>query len=179
MSHSLDYLRRQAKHLKRAFNAGAADAVDRVRAVLPQATSLRHTEALHVIAREEGHPSWPRLKLAADVERMDREARAERLKIALYLGQAWVVEDLLRADPDLGEHNLGLLCALYDADGVMRALGRDPGVATRIVGIRSPILHLAFSRYWRAAPERAEAMIAIAEALVAVAQRNRPAELKT
>ena len=167
MTHSLDYLRRKAKLLKRAFAAGDADAVARVRAILPDASSLQHTQALHVIAKEEGHASWPRLKFAAELAEMDRDARAERLKIALYLGQNWIVEDLLRADQDLPAHNLGLQCALYDLDGVGAALDKDPGAATRVVGIRSPILHLAFSRHHRAAPERAEAMIAIAAALVA------------
>jgi len=164
---ALDKLRRQAKQLKRAFNAGEADVLARVRAVFPETDGIRHTQALHVIAREQGHESWPRLKLAAELARMDRDARAERLKFALYLGQGWVVDDLLRADPDLPSHNLGLQCALYDVDGLRAALSRDAGAATRIVGIRSPILHLAFSRHHRAAPETAEAMIAVAELLVA------------
>ena len=167
MMHSLDYLRRQAKQLKRDFSQGQRDAVDRVHMVLPEATSIRHADALHVIACEQGHQSWPRLKLANELSEMDRAARAERLKIALYLGQNWVTDDLLRADPDLPTHNLGLLCAIYDVDGVRRALGKDPEAAVKMVGVRRPILHLAFSRHFRAAPDRAEAMIAIAEALVA------------
>lgn len=167
MMHSLDYLRRQAKQLKRDFSQGRRDAVDRVRKVLPEGASIRHADALHVIAREQGHQSWPRLKLAVDLSEMDRSARAERLKIALYLGQNWLTEDLLRADPDLPAHNLGLRCAIYDVDGVRRALDRDPGAAVRMIGVRRPILHLAFSRHFRAAPDRADAMIAIAEVLVA------------
>ena len=98
---------------------------------------------------------------------MDREARAERLKIALYLGQNWVVEDLLQADPELPGHNLGLSCAIYDVERVRRVLDRDPAAATRIVGIRTPILHLAFSRHHRSPSASADAMIAIAEALTA------------
>lgn len=179
MTHSLDTLRRKAKQLKRDFAAGAADAVDRARHVFPDATSLRHSQALHVIAREEGHASWPRLKLAVELADMDRDARAARLKIALYLGQNWIVEDLLRADPDLPSHNLGLQCAIYDVDGVKAALGKAPAAATRVVGVRTPILHLAFSRHHRAAPERDGAMIAIAEALVAAgadANDSYPAE---
>ncbi len=166
MIQSLDYLRRRAKHLKRAFGEGEPDAIERVRAVLPDTATLRHSQALHVIAREQGHPSWPRLKLATELAEMDRSARAERLKIALYLGQDWIVQDLLRADPELPSDNFGLQCAIYDVDGVREALAEDPDAATRVVGVRTPILHLAFSRHSRAAPERAEAMIEIAEALV-------------
>lgn len=167
MMHSLDYLRRQAKQLKRDFSQGKRDAVDRVLKVLPEVASIRHADALHVIAREQGHQSWPRLKLAVELSAMDRSARAERLKIALYLGQNWVTDDLLRADPDLPAHNLGLRCAMYDVDGVRKALSKDPAAAVRMVGMRRPILHLAFSRHFRAAPARMDAMIAIAEALVA------------
>lgn len=167
MTRSLDYLRRQAKMLKRDFSQGQRDAIDRVLKVLPEATSIRHTDALFVIAREKGYESWPRLKLIIELAKMDRSARAERLKIALYLGQNWVTEDLLHTDPDLPEHNLGLQCALYDVDGVRRALGQDPEAAIRTIGVRRPILHLAFSRHFRAAPARVDAMIAIAEALVA------------
>ena len=167
MKHSLDYLRRQAKKLKRDFNQGERDAIARVREVLPEAASIRHAEALHVIAREQGHQSWPRLKLVIELSEMDRSARAERLKIALYLGQNWVTEDLLRTDPDLPAHNLGLQCALYDVDAVRRALNRDADAAVKMIGVRRPILHLAFSRHFKAAPARTDAMIAIAEALVA------------
>lgn len=167
MSYSLDALRREAKMLKRAFAAGDSAAIARVRRILPDAPRLRHTEALHVLAREHGHASWPRLKFATEMAAMDRAQLAERLKIAFYLGQNWITQTLLATEPDLATANLGLQCALYDVDGVRAALAKDPGAATRIVGIRSPILHLAFSRHFHAAPEREDAMIAVAEALVA------------
>lgn len=167
MTHTLDQLRRQAKTLRRGFSDGDPAARQRVAAVFPGAESLRHTQALHVLATEQGFTSWPRLKLATEIAAMDRDARAERLAQALFHGQDWIAQDLLAADPDLPAHDLGLRCALYDIDGVRRALARDPGAATRIVGTRSPILHLAFSRRWRAAPEDSDAMIAVAEALVA------------
>jgi len=175
MYSSLDTLRRQAKTLKRAFAANDADARARVAAILPDAETLRHAQALHVIAREEGQPSWPRLKFAHEMAAMDREKRAERLKFALYLGQGWIVETLLKDDPQLATANFGLACALYRIDHVRAVLEADPTAATRIVGIRSPILHLAFSRYHRDAPDKdgdgaadgATDMIAVAEALAA------------
>jgi len=163
----LDKLRRDAKALKKAYRAGEAGAVARVQGVLGDPQDFKHADALHVVAREAGYPSWPRLKFAAEMQAMDRAARAERLKIALYLGQAWIVDALLAADPDLGSDNFGLQCALYAIEDVRRVLEKDPGAATRLVGIRSPILHLAFSRHFKAAPEREGEMIAVAEALLA------------
>ena len=167
MTQSLDTFRRAAKKLKRAFRDGDDSARSRVQAVLPGTDNLKHADALHVIATEQGHASWPRFKFAHELASMDRAARAERLKIALYLGQNWIVESLLAADPDLGSDNLGLQCALYDLDGVRSAIAADPEAATRVIGIRSPILHLAFSRHFRAVPERKAEMLGIAEALVA------------
>ena len=97
---------------------------------------------------------------------MDRVAQADRLKVALFLGQHWIVEELLSASPDLGNDNFGLECALYDIDAVERRLARDPGSATRIVGVRSPILHLAFSKHIHG-PGTEKDMLSVAEALVA------------
>ena len=166
MHHSIDYLRRQAKALKRGFAAGDAAAIARVSAVFPEVNDLRHTQALHVIAREQGFPSWPRLKLAAEIAAGDRAARAERLKIALYLGQAWVVEDILAADPDVADANLGLQVALYRQAEVEAALRHNPAAATTLVGVRSPLLHLAFSKRWRDLDDGAARSVAMAELLV-------------
>ena len=164
---SLDKLRRNAKALKKAYRAGDAAAIARVRSILGTPSTLKHADALLVVAREAGFSSWPRLKFAVEMQAMDRAARAERLKIALYLGQDWIVQALLAAEPDLGAENFGLQCALYDIESVRRVLKRDPGAATRAIGVRSPILHLAYSKHFRAEPDRAGAMIAVADALLA------------
>ena len=47
------------------------------------------------------------------------------------------------------------------------ALAADPAAATRAVGLRTPILHLAFSRHIHAAPDKRDDMLAIADLLVA------------
>lgn len=141
----LDRHRQEAKRLRRAFAAGDADAVRRVRAVLGEATpteqgaALQHAGALHVIARERGHTSWPRLKFALETAAMDRAQRAERLERALHFGQAWAVR---------------------------ARLARDPSAATAPAGRRPPIAHLCFSQYHRIAPERLAAMLEVARLLV-------------
>jgi len=167
MTDKLPYLRRMAKLLRRDLARNDADAVRRVASVFPDKTTLTHAEALHVVARERGAASWPQLKLSLEIAAMDREARAERLKRALFLGQAHAVQQLVDADPDLPADNFGLLCATYDIAGVRRVLGEDPSAATRVVGVRSPMLHLAFSQHFKAHPDLETDMIAIAEALVA------------
>jgi len=64
---SLANLRKQAKDLAKAYRAGASDAVTRVAAVRRRAkkSPMDHrftlTDAQHVVAREYGFKSWPRL----------------------------------------------------------------------------------------------------------------------
>jgi len=168
----LDRHRQEAKRLRRAFAAGEEEAVRRVRAVLGDAAAseqgrvLQHARALHVIAREQGHASWPRLKLALETAAMDRAQRAERLERALYFGQAWVVRALLDAHPDLPRAAFGLELATYDVAAVRARLARDPAAATAPAPRRPPIAHLCFSQYHRIAPEREGAMLAVAQLLV-------------
>ena len=64
---SLEQLRKQAKELLRAHRAGDPRRVARVAAHAP-GEPLKLTGAQHVVAREHGFPSWPRLK--AYVERV-------------------------------------------------------------------------------------------------------------
>jgi ankyrin repeat protein len=168
----LDRHRQEAKRLRRAYAAGDADAVRRVRAVMgesaepPASATLLHAGALHVIAREQGQASWPRLKLALETAAMDRTQRAERLSRALYFGQTWVARALLDADPDLPHAAFGLELATYDVEAVRARLARDPALATAPAPRRPPIAHLCFSRYRHMAPERHEAMLEIAQLLV-------------
>ncbi len=166
---SIDQLRRDAKRLKRGWEAGEAQARDRIAVHPPRKDqdALRHADFLHVIAQETGFASWPALKEAAELMGLDRAQKQQRLKIALYHGQNGVVARLLADAPDLAHGVFGLGCALYDKTEVLRLLSDDPGLATRALGPRRPILHLAFSRWIHARPDLQDDMLAIAEALLA------------
>ena len=149
LSISIEQLRRDAKALKKAFQSGDAPALARVDDVLPGLTELKHADALHVVAREAGYDSWPKLKFVVETHALDKSARLERLKMALFHGQGWRVSQLLAETPDLRRDNLGIMCALYDLEGVRAALARNPEVVSKpVLGPRVPILHLAFSRWW-------------------------------
>lgn len=69
--------------------------------------------------------------------------------------------------PDLADGQFGLECALYRREAVKEALAREPGLAVARLGPRTPILHLAFSRWIHARPELAADMLAVAELLLA------------
>ncbi|NNF90930.1 MAG: hypothetical protein HKM96_06070, partial [Boseongicola sp.] len=168
MMKSIEQLRRDAKALRKAYEAGDRNALRRVDAhVQRNAPDLKHADFLHVIARENAFESWPRLVWAAETVGLDRAARQQRLKIAIYHGQNWVVDRLLTETPDLAADQFGLQCALFDRAAVEAALADDPLLALRDFGPRRPILHLAFSKRLQADPGLADDMLAIAEALVA------------
>jgi ankyrin repeat protein len=163
----LDDFRKAARRLKKAYANGDAEAASRINAHVDAGKIPKHADFLHVIAREAGHTSWPQLKFAVESAAMTRDQRAERLKTALYHGQHWITEKLLRDDPALAHANLGLEIALYDLSALQKALNADPEAAARLIGIRSPILHLAFSKEIHRSPDKLEAMLEIAELLVA------------
>ena len=158
--------RRAAKALKRAVEAQQPAAMAGWRAVHGD-DPVSHTGALHVIARDAGFASWPRMKFAVETGGLDRAALQARLASALINGQHWRVEALLAQDLDLPAAHLGLQIALCLKDPVMAHLARDPGAATRPVDGRLPLLWLAFSRHVKAHPDLVPDMLTIAEALVA------------
>lgn len=165
---SIDQLRRDAKALKKAFEAGEGLARQRIASAQPRAagTVLKHADFLHVIAREAGFASWPSLKLAVDLLGMDVAAKRQRLKLAVHQGQFKVVEQLLADTPALADGALGLEIALYRREAVEAALQNDPKLAVQLIGMAPPLIHLAYSRMIKHWPERTADMMAIAELLL-------------
>jgi len=99
---------------------------------------------------------------------MDRAARQQRLKTALWNGRTQAIKSLVADDPDIAQDAFALKCALFDAQGVRDWLARDPSVVHDAFGPRGrPINHLAFSRVLQVFPEREADMIEVAALLVA------------
>lgn len=95
MALDIDKLRAAAKRLKKAFASGDAGAIGRFGTIVPGNATPKHADFLHVIVREHGYESWPKLKFAVEAAAMGRRQRAERLGRALYHGQQWVVRKAL------------------------------------------------------------------------------------
>lgn len=166
---SIEQLRRDAKALKKAHEAGEVYARARIASVKPRPDGavLKHSDYLHVIARENSFASWPSLKLAVEMLGMDVAAKRQRLKIAVHHGQFKVVEQLLTDTPTLADGDLGLEIALYRRAAVEAALQAEPKRAVQMLGMASPLIHLAHSRMIKEWPEREADMLAIAELLLA------------
>lgn len=166
---SIEQLRRDAKALKKAHEAGEGHAQSRIvrAAPRPDGAALKLADFLHVIARENSFASWPLLKLAVEMLGMDVAAKRQRLKIAVHHGQFKTVEQLLADTPTLADGDLGLEIALYRRAAVEAALQTDPNRAVDMLGMASPLIHLAHSRMIKLWPEREADMLAIAELLLA------------
>jgi ankyrin repeat protein len=163
---SLDQFRKDARRLKKAIASGDHAALARAHKYVSADKPLKHADCLHVIAREAGQDSWPQLKFAVESAAMTRSERAERLKTALFAGQHWITAKLLGDDPALSDENLGLQIALYDLGSVRDAIEADPQKALTPIGVRTPLLHLAFSKEIHRSPSKHADMLALAELLL-------------
>lgn len=163
----LDRFRRAAKALKASFESGEPDGLTRMRSNPPRrdGAELIHADYLHVIARENQFNSWPQMKEAIGRLGMDRAARQQRLKVALWRGQTQIIRDLIWEDPDVTDGAIGLQCALYEPR-FLTALDEDPDLVKTSFGGRTPLLHLTFSKAFEAFPDREPQMFEIAQALL-------------
>lgn len=167
MTEPLDHFRRDAKALHKSYDAMDPEARRRVALYVKPDKPLKRADFLHVVAREQTFASWPAMKDAIDRLGLDRAGRQQRLKTALWNGQAEVVKSLLFDDPGITQDAFALKCALYDVDGVRDWLAKDPTVVQQVFGPRGrPINHLAFSRALQVFPDRQADMLAVAALLV-------------
>ncbi len=168
MTLSLDALRKRAKNLRKSYEMGETVALQRLKVHPPRERGpLKHADFLHVVACEQGFESWPKLKFAAETQGLDRAQQRQRLKIALFNGQNWMVDRLLAQTPDLAEGMFALQVSLLNADVVETMLAEDPGRATQMYGPARPIVHLAFSKRFQINPAFAPKALAIADMLLA------------
>ena len=162
---SLDHLRREARDLLRAAQAGDPAAAGRIRAVSAAQTLASAQLAL---AREYGFASWARLKAEVEARTTDLARQAEvfcRASIGDGTGRA---ARMLAARPELAGYNLATAVILGDAARVRAELARDPGLATR-VDARSgwTALHAACASRWHVLdPARAGGLLAVARLLL-------------
>ena len=162
---SLDYLRREARDLLRAAQAGDPAAAGRIRAVSAAPTLASAQLAL---AREYRFASWARLKAEVEARTMDLARQAEVFCEASIGDGTGRAARMLAARPELAGYNLATAVILGDAARVRAELARDPGLATR-VDARSgwTPLHAACASRWHAFdPARAGGLLAVARLLL-------------
>ena len=162
----LTQYRNHATILAKEFHSGNSIAVDRIRKTIGNKDDYGFEDFLEVIAQENGSDTWSDLIFITKAQKLNRSKLADKLKYALFCGRFPTIKRLLDFDFTLASENFGLQIALYDFEAVQRAIQEDPTCATKVVGVRTPILHLAYSKYIHYKPELKDEMMAIAELLV-------------
>ena len=158
---SLDHLRRQARDLLRAAQAGDATAVGRIRAV---ADALTLASAQLAVAREYGFASWTRLRDEVTARTASLARQAEAFCEASIRDGTGRAARMLAATPELARYSFATAVILGDAGRVRSEIGRDPGLATQ-TDTRSgwtPLHAASASRWHRLDPDRAEGLLAVA-----------------
>lgn len=148
---SLERFRRGARRLQRAVRDGSDDGHDEALALVSRlhpngrpldATTFALTAAQHVVARQVGFSSWPRLRAylhTAEDLRRDPTVVSDGDPVSHFLSLAcltysqvdgparWsAAGEILRAHPDLPERNLYVAAAVGDASAVLAHLRDRP-----------------------------------------------------
>ncbi len=162
---SLDHLRRQARDLLRAAQAGDTEAAARIRAVSGAPTLA---SAQLAVAREYGFASWTRLKDEVAARTASLAQLAEAFCEASIGDGTGRAARMLAAAPGLARYSFATAVILGDADRVRAELSRDAGLATR-PDARSgwtPLHAVSASRWHQLDPARAGGLLSVARMLL-------------
>src|SRR5689334_9115648 len=131
---NLDYDRKQAKALLKAFQAGDADAIGRVQASHPRLENVpdktilpdefKLSDAQLVIAREYGFSSWPKLKHHIETVQLGLDKTFEQFADAVEHENIAQVRALLHATPALA-NRINDPVMSFDAPAIVIAASRN------------------------------------------------------
>jgi ankyrin repeat protein len=165
---NLEQLRNQAKDLRRAVQAGSAEALAEVAEHAPDLGSQRPfplSDAQLVVARRYGFASWSRLKRHVDVidqftrvpdevpPREDVAAEFLRLATLNYAPdgpERWAqARELLAQHPEIGSASVQTAAATANVAALRTFLARDRRLARRDGGPHrfDPLSYLAYARH--------------------------------
>jgi ankyrin repeat protein len=167
-SPGLGQLRRQAKELRDAARRGDAGAAERIarhyRGTLSGPVTLAVAQL--VIAREQGFPSWPKLKAAIGAD-ASAGREVEELLAACVEGRLRQAAAIAAADPGIGGRSLRAAAALGDVRAAREMLAADPAAAAAIDDRGwPPLFYACYSRWHQADPSRAAQIAEVAGLLL-------------
>ncbi len=120
---NLEHLKKQARSLLRQAQASDPEALARFAAISIATAAPKLADALHVLAREHGFESWPKLKLHVEVASEDAD---EALTAAIKLNKAELVREVLARHPSLKEKiNQPLAHYSFDIPPIVAAAERE------------------------------------------------------
>jgi ankyrin repeat protein len=117
---NLEHLKRQAKELLRSFDQGEPGAVERFHSLASLPASPKLADAQHVIARDYGFATWPKLKehveaVTRALEPVEMLTAAVRASDAGKVARAFAEHPELKARINEPMHNYGDMQALLAA----------------------------------------------------------------
>jgi ankyrin repeat protein len=160
----LDFEKKQAKALLKAFKAGEADALSRMRTQLERLKSASSpatlADAQFVIARERGFESWTKLKAHIEAARPLAEQVMPFIHAACS-GRLGVAQRILAAHPALTTYSFNCACAAADVKVVSEWVARDPAIAHSTGPNRQllPIVAVCASHMFKVGPQVAAASV--------------------
>jgi len=162
---NIGHLRRQARDLLRAAQAGDTAAAGRIREV---SDALTLASAQLAVAREYGFASWTRLRDEVTARTADLAHQADAFCEASIRDWTGRAARMLAATPEIAGYSLATAVILGAADRVRTEIGRDPGLATRPDAQSgwTPLHAVSASRWHRLDPGRAEGLLAVARMLL-------------
>jgi len=164
----LGRLRRQAKELRDASRRGETGAAERVARHYSGTRQGAATLAVAqlVIAREQGFPSWPKLRAAIDADVSARRGLDEFLAASVE-GRMRLAASIVQADPAITGRSLGAAAALGDIKAAREILASDPSAAASIDDRGwPPLFYACYSRWHQAEPSRAAQIAEVARLLL-------------
>ncbi len=154
---NIEQLKRQAKDLVAELRAGSAEAIERVRRVLPASRGIL-VEAQLVVAREYGFDSWNKLRQRVLAIDLGDPKTAFTEAACIPLDGSWHgsgdrarSDAILAAHPEIAKADVFIAAILGDIAALASFLDADPSAATNTGGLYDwdPLGYLCFSRYLR------------------------------
>jgi ankyrin repeat protein len=165
----LEQLRRQAKQLRDAARSGDVAALQRLARHRPSASqhAVGLAVAQLVIARELGYPSWPKLKIAIDVDAA-RRAIVDEFVAASVDGRVRQASGIFGTHPDIASRSLLAASVLGDAEKVREFVTGGRSAAVTVDDERGwpPLLYACYSRWHQIEPHRAAGLAEVVRILL-------------
>jgi ankyrin repeat protein len=163
----LDHLKHEAKALQKAFDAGEANAIQRVHDAIGHTPALKLTDAQRVVAREYGFPTWARLRDHVRASRTLGEA-VDAFLAAVEAQDATRALAVLRAQPRIARESLHVAAVLGLTDVAARLIAEDPSRVTARAGDSpaEPLLFLCYSPFHGESDARDAGLLATAHLLL-------------
>ena len=120
----LEQQKKLAKELLRAYRAGNAEAVARIREELPDKSDISLTDAQYVLAREYGLANWKELKDRIGKQRVAMLPPIEQFKRAVNSGDAQALGETLAKHADV-RASINAPIFGFDSTALVSASGRN------------------------------------------------------